>query len=251
MLIWKYKFDKVVAKACIYVFLSGVLQPSSSIMFYWMKQDDYNCKLKLPCFSPEFIANLSIVGYVFFTLGVAIYNRWLSAFPYKRIYLLTQTLMFFVNMLDLFWVLRLNIKFGISDEVFVLSDEVIGPIIARLHAMPFFLLATQLCPKGVEATFFAMIMGLSNFGGTMSEYSGIGLLLITQVDKHQYDNLWLYVLLRSLAKLLPLLLIPFLIPSGSPLVGIELEKPLQETQIEEMETIPLNQAKRKENSSTM
>ena len=39
--------------------------------------------------------------------------------------------------------------------------------------MPMLILAVVLCPPNVEATFFAMTMGLRNFGGTLGEYFGV------------------------------------------------------------------------------
>jgi hypothetical protein len=66
--------------------------------------------------------------------------------------------MFLLNMIDLVWVNRINLVFGISDEVFVLGDETIAPMIARWNTMPMLILASQLCPTNVEATFFAMTM---------------------------------------------------------------------------------------------
>lgn len=149
------------AKALCFIFLLGVVQPSSSILFFWMKHDEFNCgdgthgnlaatnvTSPLPCFKPDFIANLSIVGYVFFTLGVVVYNRHLSKWSYTSIYAFTQVGLCLLNLLDLFWVLRWNLKIGLSDEAFVVGDEVLGPVMGRLNTMPLFILATQICPPG-------------------------------------------------------------------------------------------------------
>jgi hypothetical protein len=60
-------------------------------------------------------------------------------------------------------------------------------------------------------------MGLSNFGGKMGSYLGIGLLdALGGVDAPHFTNLRLLVVIRSLTRALPLLLIPFLVPLGSP-----------------------------------
>lgn len=52
------------------------------------------------------------------------------------------------------------------------AGEIISPIISQLGSLPQFVLAATLCPKGTEATLFALMMGVSNFGGTVGSYTG-------------------------------------------------------------------------------
>ena len=217
---YESKISKTLAKASLYIFLSGVVQPTTSVMFFWERENEDNCSGKYgsrPCFSPEFIGTVSTVGYVFFILGTAMYNKYLSSWSYKRIWISTQILLCAVNMLDLIWVLRWNVKLGISDKAFAFGDEMIVPLIKRLNTMPLFILAAKLCPDGIEATLFAMNMGLSNMGVVMGSYIGIGLLwVLGGVEKPEFDNLGWLVFIRSLTRLLPILLVPFLVPDGSP-----------------------------------
>jgi len=217
-LVYRYEsmVDRDLAKFSLYIFLTGAIQPSTPVLFYWMKQDEYNCSKNLPCFSPSFIATLSIVGQVMFVIGTWVYNRFLTRISYKSIYMTTQFAMFLLNIVDLFWVNRLNIAIGLSDEAFVLGDEVIAPMISRWNTMPMMVLSAVLCPPNVFATFFALNMGLSNFGGTLGGYFGVGLMVIFGVDTHKYDRLPEFVVARSLFRLLPMCLIPFLLPNGSP-----------------------------------
>ena len=93
-----FKYESYVdinlAKFSLYIFLSGAIQPSTPVLFYWMKADDINCELDLPCFSPDFIATISIVGYILFLLGTAFYNQYLTSVSYRKIYFFTQVAMF-------------------------------------------------------------------------------------------------------------------------------------------------------------
>jgi hypothetical protein len=97
--------------------------------------------------------------------------------------------------------------------------------------MPLMILAAKICPPGVEATLFSLLMGLSNFGGTVGYYVGQGMLTIIDpprpgtgdipdyaggVAGPSFTNLDWLVLVQALTRALPLLLVPFLIPSGSP-----------------------------------
>ena len=217
-LVWRYlaSVSATLAKTAIYVFLAGALQPSSPALFYWMRADEENCRLGLPCFEPDFIAKLSIVGYCFFVLGTFVYNRYLTRWSYRAIYASTQLAMALFNLLDLVWVLRLNLRVGIPDKAFVLGEEVVGPMLSRFNIMPLFVLAAMLCPDGVEATNFATIMGLSNFGSSVGDLVGAGLTNALGVEKHKYDGLPALVVVRALTRLVPILLVPFLVPRGSP-----------------------------------
>ena len=64
---------------------------------------------------------------------------------------------------------------------------------------------------------FALFMGLSNFGFAAGEYLGSALLfLFGGVAKPEFHNLGPYVATRSCMRVLPALLVPYLVPAGSP-----------------------------------
>lgn len=221
---YERKISVTLAKASVYIFIQGAIQPSTSVMYLWFKETDSNCDTeaeaaygKRPCFSASFYSKMITVSYVFFVIGTAMYNRYFSTWSYRKIWTMTQIVLVGVNLLDLVWVLRWNVDVGIPDEVFFLGEELIGPLISRLNTMPLFILAAKLCPPKMEGTLFAMNMGLSNFGVVMGSYMGNGLLhALGGVEGPEFRNLDALVVIRSFARLLPILLIPFLVPKGSP-----------------------------------
>ena len=49
-------------------------------------------------------------------LGVAVFNKYFSSWTYRSLFYFTQTLLVFVNLLDLIWVKRLNVKAGVRKQ---------------------------------------------------------------------------------------------------------------------------------------
>ena len=56
------------------------------------------------------------------------------------------------------------------------GDEIFYDFVYKLNQMPFLIYAAKLCPAGMEASMFALFMGLSNFGVSSGRYLGSFLL---------------------------------------------------------------------------
>lgn len=53
-----------------------------------------------------------------------------------------------------------NRTLGISDEAYMLVNGAVDSALGRLALMPLVVLAARLCPQGVEATVFGLLMSL-------------------------------------------------------------------------------------------
>jgi hypothetical protein len=73
--------------------------------------------------------------------------------------------------------------------------------------VPTLVLAARLCPEGVEATLFALLMSVLNLAGLCSQQLGALLTHLFHVTESDFQNLWLLILVANLSNLLPL---PFL-----------------------------------------
>ena len=56
-----------------------------------------------PCLSATFLGNISIAGYVMLSVSVAIYNKWLSGWQYRTIFMWGHIFSFAWNFTDLLW----------------------------------------------------------------------------------------------------------------------------------------------------
>merc|ERR1740138_962663 len=65
--------------------------------------------------------------------------------------------------------------------MYMLGDAIIQNVIVMMNFMPAVTLTSKLCPKGAEATVYALLAGFQNFGGQVArslgsyvmDYSGI------------------------------------------------------------------------------
>ena len=110
-------------------------------------------------------------------------------------------------MTTLLLVTHTNRALGIDDRWFSLGDSLILTVMGRIAYMPILVLAARLCPSGIEATFFALLMSVVNFAGLLSQESGALLMHWLGVNEHNFSNLALLVVITNLSVLLPL---PFL-----------------------------------------
>lgn len=213
------KYNYWMGRVALYMFLSTAIQISADeAFFFW-----YTDNKEGPLFSPEFMGYIDFMGYISMLVGVALYNKLFSNWKYPKIFTLAQILLALVNMLDLVIVLRWNLKIGIPDSLFVLGEEALSPLFRRLLTMPVLVLAAKICPPGIEGTLFALLMSLSNFGGVVSKILGIGVVRALGVSKENYSGMPLLVVIKSLTRLLPILLIRLLVPDltpADPIVGI-------------------------------
>lgn len=227
--------SKDLAGAAVYIFLSGALQPGTDVMFAWFHSDgkvDGNCSSRCPvhdkecgwayerdypCITPEYYAAMRSTARGFGLAGIVLYNAYFSDWKYRDVFVLGHSMTFAANLLDVVWVSRWNVALGVDDRAFLLGVDVVQPVIAKIAHLPSYVLAAKVCPAGVEATLFALLMGLSNFGSTIGLYNGVFLLsAFGGVEQPEFRNLPQYVLARTVSYLAPVALVFVFVPRGRP-----------------------------------
>lgn len=207
-----YKKHSVLVKATIFLFLRECFQPNvDTAFFYW-----YVDAPDGPNFSPEFVGYINTMSYVAMLLGIFAYSIWLRSWSYRGIFTWVQIALVITNLMDLCLVLRLNLLIGIPDQVFILGDSTIGPVVKRLYLMPMYVMASKLCPDGAEATLFSIMMSLSNFGYDVGTVFGSILLSVFYVSQDDWSGFPYVLAIKSVLRLAPIFFIPFLVPRGSP-----------------------------------
>ena len=114
-----------------------------------------------------------------------------------------------------------NRSLGIDDQWFSLGDSLVLTVMGEIAFMPVLVLSARLCPPGVEATLFALLMSIVNLAGLVSHELGALLTHWLEVTETNFDHLWQLVLITNLTTLLPLPLLPLLPATSSQGEGSE------------------------------
>ncbi|EOY29308.1 Major facilitator superfamily protein isoform 3 [Theobroma cacao] len=224
-------------RPCLYMYLSFAVSLNiNEGLFYW-----YTDSKQGPSFSQETIGYIFSIGAVGAILGAILYQNMLKDHPFRDLLFWIQLFYGLAGMLDLMLVLRVNLKFGIPDYLFVVIGEAVSQMIARLKWMPLLVLSAKLCPTGIEGTFFALLMSIDNVGLLSSSWGGGLLLHMLNVTRTKFDNLWLAILIRNILRLSPLSIL-FLVPRGDPnssILPTEMLSSKDETEADEPKDIEL------------
>jgi hypothetical protein len=177
-----------------------------------------------PHFSNLFyITVLGVVATLLSVAGMFIYNFYMTEWSFRSILLFTNLVYVLISFTNVILYKRLNVAMGIPNELFVLGTEVIRVIIGNWGYAAFSVIMLKICPKGVGATSYALLAGCANLGNSFSQYQGAFLLDVLGIkpmgavaESAQFKNLWIASLISICISFLPVLTIPWLIPSGSP-----------------------------------
>lgn len=175
-----------------------------------------------PHFSPLFyITIVGVVGSLFSILGFTAFNLTMKHWRYHSVFMTTNIVYACGHALSAIQFSRLNLKWGISDEVFAVSYAMITAVATSMLFLPSIVLLTQLCPKDVEATMYALLAGTSNLGTQIGGVVGAAVLHTLGVtprgephEGHKFENLWMAALVSSLAPLVTLVMLPWMIPNA-------------------------------------
>jgi len=174
-----------------------------------------------PHFSTEFYTSvLGIAGSVCSLVGIMTYQRYASTWSYRGLLMVSNIALSVLSLSDVVLFTRLNVRLGLPDHLFVLGSSVLTSVIGQWMWMPGIVILSQLCPKGMEATMYALLAGCHNLGNTIASTCGAWVLEVFNCqpsgadnESEQFKNLWVASLLSTVLPTLTLVLIPWLIPN--------------------------------------
>lgn len=205
--LWQAITQKTILAPVIFIFVWQAT-PSADSAFFFFSTNELH-------FSPEFLGRVRFVTSLASLLGIWIYQRFLKNLSFRVILGWSTVISSLLGMTTLLLVTHTNRALGIDDHWFSLGDSLILTVMGQIAFMPVLILSARLCPPGIEATLFALLMSILNLSGLLSQELGALLTHFLGVTETNFDNLWVLVTIANFSTLLPLPLIG-LLPAGDP-----------------------------------
>jgi folate/biopterin transporter len=209
--LWGALKQKAIWLPLLFVFLWQCTPTGESSFFYFVTND--------LGFQPEFLGRVRLVSSLASLIGIWVFQHYLKAVPFRQIFGWTTLISSLLGLTTLLLVTHTNRLLGIDDHWFSLGDTLILTVMGQITFMPVLVLAARLCPPGVEATLFAMLMSVLNLAGLVSQEGGALLTHILGVNEHNFDKLWLLVTITNLGGIVPLIFLGWLPSEDAALPG--------------------------------
>lgn len=205
--LWHTMGQKAILLPTAFVFLWQAT-PSADSAFFFFATNELN-------FNPEFLGRVRLITSIAALLGIGIYQRYLKQVSFRNILGWSTVISCVLGFTTLLLVTHANRSIGIDDRWFSLGDNLILTVTGQIAFMPVLVLSARLCPEGVEATMFALLMSIWNLAGLLSHELGALLTQWLGVTETNFDQMWLLVTITNLTTLLPLIFVKWL-PAGDP-----------------------------------
>jgi folate/biopterin transporter len=205
--LWEAVRQKYIWLPTAFIFL-WQMTPSADSAFFFFTTNELG-------FQPEFLGRVRLFTSLAALLGAWLYQRFLKNIPFRQMLGWSVVLSSLLGMTTLLLVTHVNRTLGIDDHWFSIGDSIILTVMGQVSFMPVLVLAARLCPEGIEASLFALLMSIFNLAGLLSNELGAVLTHWLGVTETNFEQLWLLVLIANLSSLLPLMFIKWL-PNGDP-----------------------------------
>ncbi|MGY2779122.1 folate/biopterin transporter [Thermostichus sp. MS-CIW-23] len=234
--VWRALRQPSILLPVLFVFVWQATPSADAALFYFVTND--------LGFGPEFLGQVRLVTSIASLLGVGIFQVYLRRLPLRPLFGWMTVISAALGLTSLILVYHLNRDWGIDDHWFSLGDSLVLTVAGQIAFMPVLVLAARLCPPGIEATLFALLMSAFNLAGFLSQELGSLLMHGLGVTETDFSRLGLLLILTNLSTLLPLPFLGWLPEESMTLGGAELEAEahaslesfLRDVQAEEAET---------------
>lgn len=161
--------------AAAFLFLWRSTPTSGGALTYYMIDELH--------FSPEYFGRLGTVSYIMGMVGVLIFRKWLLHLPLQKLFrgIILASILLSLPTLGLVyhWYELLHV----SPQFFAMADTLISAPLSEIGFLPLLVLVARVCPKGLEATVFALLASLMNIGLAVSDLGGAALVSLFNVHQ--------------------------------------------------------------------
>jgi Na+/melibiose symporter-like transporter len=153
----------------------------------------YYFNLNIVQFSKFTVGMLTLLGFVTLLTGTMWYERYFKKYEVRKLMLWNSILGVIGCFITLIFAMRLNVKLGISDLLFVIVSSLITDTLSTAFSqLPVLVLFARITPPNIEATVFALFTGLFNLSNIVLS-PNVGILvnkLFVGVTLETLDKYW-------------------------------------------------------------
>lgn len=212
----------IIGKMNCYFFIQTALTLNMEGAMFYFFTDGPKQYPNGPHFSIMFYTTgIGVILGFFNLVGIWTYNNFGRGWRYHRLFFTTNVLYSCVTLTSVLVYSRYNLKIGIPDTAFVVGSTVVQSIVMQWMWIPGVVLLSQLCPKSMEATMYALLAGCHNLGQGVGSYTGAAMMQYFGITPNGSDNeggkfhwLWLMALIAATLPCLTLVLLPYMIPNA-------------------------------------
>lgn len=175
----------------IFIFLVVVAPGTTDAMFYF----ESNVLL----FTPANFGLINVVSSIASIAGVWAYRAFFTKTKLSTYFFVVTVFLSFGSLMNI-----VLLKYG--EMKVALGQAFIFGTVNELHLMPLMIIACQMCPKDIEATFYALVLAVINAGYLISYWLG-GVLTIwmgISGEPGTFGNLWKLIVIASALPLVSL-----------------------------------------------
>lgn len=151
--------------------------------------------------------------------AVFTYLRYLADWRSRRVVLLMGIFGGSLHLLDALQFSRWNVHWGIPDHLFIIGATSLETATSMWMWMPLMVAFAHECPKGIEATMFALLSGCKYLGGIVCDAGGAVLLDLLEIrpsgaddEGDQFLNMGVAATVCAILPLMAIVPLSYLIP---------------------------------------
>lgn len=194
--------QKTILYPLLFLMVLNAMPKIGTILFYY--------EVNELGFQPDFFGMIGSASSIASLLGIVLYNQKLKSIHSRVILKWTCIISAVLGMLPLILVTHVNRLIGIPDVWLSILDDIILSIFSQITMIPILVLATQICPHGVEAMLYATITSANNLSSNIGKLLGGILTNILGVTNNDFTNLPWLIVLTNLFGLIPLMFLNFI-----------------------------------------
>merc|ERR1711894_205329 len=101
---------------------------------------------------------LTVLGYFCMIVGTNLFNTYLKEKEYRHLILMNAALSLIMAPIEMMYILRWNLDYGIPDLAILIFDETFSDILSQCFVfLPMQVIFAKITPKHIEGTSFALL----------------------------------------------------------------------------------------------